>query len=97
MKIKKFVLLFTIIVSMAFFLTACSSDTAQISDKNGKSITVSTPDSDTYTFKLPVSQNEETPMEEAPVEEEPETVETESVTAETESEESSEGPKTGEP
>ena len=40
-------------------LCACSSDTVHITDQNGKSITVSKAEDDTYTFKLPAQHNKD--------------------------------------
>lgn len=92
MKIKKWILLSFVLVFTVFFMTACSDNTAQIADKNGKSITVSSPVSDTYTFQLPAVQ---TPVvtEETPVD----TTEDTTVEPAPVMEADSDGPKTGEP
>ena len=41
-------------------LSACSSNTIQITDQNGKAIAVSKTENNTYTFKLPAQQNPDT-------------------------------------
>lgn len=105
MNFNKFISFLTILIMSGFVLTACKNETAYIHDQRGKSIPVSTTDSDTYTFKLPTATKIETPSVEFPEEtipEEPE-VPTESKEPIAEPEIIPEeppvtiGPKTGEP
>lgn len=100
MKFPKLISFLTILIISGFVLTACKNETAYIHDQRGKSIPVSTTNSDTYTFKLPAAQKIETPSEELP--EEPETSTESEAVSETpeiipEEEPVTTGPKTGEP
>ena len=99
---------FLIILTMTgFLLAACGNNTSYISDQRGKSIAVTSSDSDTFTFKLSTEQIEEleTPSVEISDETTPEEAEPTTTTVESESLEeevpeeplATEGPKTGEP
>ena len=107
MKFHKFISFFTILIMTVFLLAACGNSTSYITDQRGKSIPVTTSDSNTYTFKLsatPVEDIEEPVVEMLeevlPEEQEPQ-AETEepALEPETVSEEKPAeiGPKTGEP
>lgn len=95
MKSHKLILLLSIFTMTVFLLTACGNDTSYISDQTGKTIPVTSSDSDTYTFKLPTAETEET---DAPViTAEPEITVEEPEEAIEEKPLADEGPKTGEP
>lgn len=109
MKFHKFISFLTILIMTGFLLTACGNSTLYINDQRGKSIPVTTSDSDTYTFKLSVAPVED--IEEPIVEmleevipeepkptpvEMPEEITTEEPEVPVE-ESASIGPKTGEP
>lgn len=95
MKLNKLIPIILIIILSCFLLTACGNDTSYISDQTGKTIPVTSSDSDTYTFKLPAVEPEVTeapvitPEQETTVEEPEEAIEEEPL--------ADEGPKTGEP
>ena len=98
MKFNKLLLFILISILSGFLLTACGNATSYISDQTGKTIPVTSSDSDTYTFKLPAIEPEE--MEMPAVSKEPETdIEEPELSEEPISEEplADEGPKTGEP
>lgn len=99
MKISRITLFLSILATTGLLLTACSSATANVTDKKGKSISVSSPDADTYTFKLTSEQTLNASEEETYVVEEAEPQAADSVSSNSadETEEASEGPKTGEP
>lgn len=102
MKFSKFISFLTILTIFGFVLTACKKETAYIHDQRGKSISVTTTDSDTYTFKLPAAQKIETPHNESieeTISEESEPTTEIATEPETfpEEEPVSVGPKTGEP
>lgn len=101
MKITRTALFLSVLTTAGFLLTACNNEVVNVTDKNGKSISVSTPGDDTYTFKLTSEQLPDVSEEETSVEEtEPEeanSVTTVSSTGTGETEQASEGPKTGEP
>ena len=95
MKLCKFTILLSVFIMSALFLTACGNDTSYVSDQTGKTIPVTSSDSDTYTFKLPTAETEET---DAPViTAEPEITVEEPEEAIEEKPLADEGPKTGEP
>ena len=95
MKLNKLIPIILIIILSCFLLTACGNDTSYISDQTGKTIPVTSSDSDTYTFKLPTAETEET---DAPViTAEPEITVEEPEEAIEEKPLADEGPKTGEP
>ena len=109
MNFHKSISLFLILTMSVFLLTACKNETSYIHDQRGKSISVTSSDSDTYTFKLSgvqiqeesateaseeiLSSEPETPLEE-PL---PETIETGTEAAIPMEEPAAIGPKTGEP
>lgn len=99
MKISRITLFLSILATTGFLLTACNSETVNVTDKNGKSISVSSPGADTYTFKLTSEQTPDVSEEENSVVEEAEPQAADSVSSNSadETEEASEGPKTGEP
>ena len=103
MKFNKLILFIFSYLLAGFLLTACQNTTSSVNDQTGKAIQVTSSGSDTYTFKLPAAELEETTPVEIP-EEIPEeiTEETETIADTTEPEfveedADSEGPKTGEP
>lgn len=98
MKLNKLIPITLILIFTYILLTACGNDTSYISDQTGKTIPVTSSDSDTYTFKLPAVEAEKT--ETSVITTEPETTIEEPETPEEAIEKeplADEGPKTGEP
>lgn len=103
MKFNKLILIALISIFLCFLLTACRNDTSYINDQTGKVIPVTTSDSDTYTFKLPASQIEESEppssddVATTEIAEETEIADNAVETEISEENTDSKGPKTGEP
>ena len=96
MKLSKNILIVSILITL-FTLTACDNTTAYINDQTGKEISVTTSD-DTYTFKLPAAESEESVTSEPEAESVSEIKEPTATVVESDGTNTdSEGPKTGEP
>ena len=97
MKIIKLTILISVFSITTLLLTACSTQTVQIIDKNGKSISISSPDSDTYTFKLPSDSSDHVSQAENMINEVTVPEENATVDSDIPSSLPSNGPQTGEP
>lgn len=103
MKLSKNILFTLLFLLTSVSLTACQKDVSYINDQTGKEISVTTSD-ETYTFKLPDVESEESFTSTEETEPSIDTLASTSTTEEAETSNSvsentivSEGPKTGEP
>ena len=70
MKFHKFIYFLTLLTFTGFLLTSCNTKTSYINDQRGKSIPVTTSDSNTFTFKLSTVELEDTEIPEEVIPEE---------------------------
>ena len=55
MKFHKLISLIVILTTMFLLLTGCRNSNSYVSDQQGRKVSVTASDSDTYTFKLPAA------------------------------------------